>query len=138
MRILKWEYDVLSSSNNWAAMLMKIMHRIIFVCAWKWWYKHSYKNVFSMFAKSWMKKCAVLSESVMIETILLKTWCCFSFNWVIFASYNLICSIWSYLSFAKIKEETILLNQFKIDANRLKSARILSCCCSIFVIRYNS
>ncbi len=93
IEILKRECDVLSSSSNWVAMLIKIMHRMIFVCAQKWWYRHSYKNVFSMFAESWMKKCAVLSESVMIETILFKTWCCFLFNWVIFASYNLIYSI---------------------------------------------
>ena len=73
MKILKREYDVLSLSSNWAAILVKIMHRMIFVCAWKWWHKHSYRNIFSMFAESWMKKCAVLSESVMTEMILLKT-----------------------------------------------------------------
>ncbi len=138
MRILKRKCDVLSSSSNWAAMLMKIMHRTIFICAWKWWHRHSYRNVFLMSAKSWMKKCAVLNKSVMTEMILFKTWCCFSFNWAIFASCNLIYSIWSYSSSAKIREETILLNQFKIDANRLKSARVLSYCCSIFAIRYNS
>ncbi len=138
IKILKRECDVLSLSSNWVAMFMKIMHRMIFVCAWKWWHRHSYKNVFSMFAKLWMKKCAVLSEFIMIETILLKTWCCFSFNWMIFASYNLIYLIWSYLSSAKIKEETILLNQFKINADRLKSAKVLSYHCSIFMIRYNS
>ncbi len=138
IEILKQECNVLSSSSNWAAMLMKIMHRMIFVCAWKWWYRHSYKNVFLMFAELWMKKCTVLNESVTTEMILLKTWRCFLFNWAIFASCNLIYSIWSYLNSAKIKEETILLNQFKINANRLKSARVLSCCCSIFAIKYNS
>ncbi len=137
MKILKQECDVLSLSSNWAAMLMKIMHRMIFVCIWKWWHRHLYRNVFSMFAKSWMKKCAVLNKSVMIEMILFKTWCCFSFNWAIFASYNLIYLIWSYSSSVKIREETILLNQFKINANRLKFARVLSCCCSIFAIKYN-
>ena len=138
MRILKWKCNVLSLNSNWAAMLMKIIHRMIFVCAWKWWHKHSYRNVFLMSAESWMKKCTVLSESAMIETILFKNWCCFSFNWAIFASHNLIYSIWSYSSSVKIREETILLNQFKINADRLKSARFLSCCCSIFAIRYNS
>jgi len=137
IEILKRECDVLSSSSNRAAMLIKIMHRTIFVCVQKWWYRHSYKNVFSMFAKSWMKKCAVLSESVTTEMILFKTWRCFSFNWAIFVSHNLIYSIWSYSSSAKIKKETILSNQFKIDADRLKSARVLSCHCSIFAIRYN-
>ena len=138
IEILKRKCDVLSSSSNWAAMLIEITHRTIFVCARKWWHRHSYRNVFSMSAESWMKKCAVLSESVMTETILFKTWRCFSFNWAIFASHNLICSIWSYSSSAKIRKETILSNQFKIDADRLKSARVLSCRCSVFAIRYNS
>ncbi len=62
-----------------------------------------------MFAKSWMKKCAVLSESITVEIILFKTWCYFSFNWAIFASCNLIYSIWSYLSFVEIKREIIFL-----------------------------
>ncbi len=73
MRMLKRECDVFSLSSNWAAMLMKITHRIIFVCARKWWHRHSYRNVFSMSAELWMKKCAVLNEFVTTEMILLKT-----------------------------------------------------------------
>ena len=72
IEILKWECNVLLLSSNWAAMLIKIMHRMIFVCAWKWWHRHSYRNIFLMFAELWMKKCVVLSEFVTVEMILFK------------------------------------------------------------------